>query len=68
MFVIKLWFECNGCSPSSYAVFTLNSFDYQERNLTFVKRKQISKFHNPNFMPAILSRLSILFLISINVM
>jgi len=42
-----------------YAAFTLNGFDDQERNLTFVKTD--FQVLNPNFMPAILSRLSILF-------
>jgi len=42
------------------AAFTLNGFDNQERNLTFVK--EIFKFYYSNFMPAILSRLSILFI------
>jgi len=43
----------------TYAMFTLNGFN-QERNLTFVK----TDFHvlKSNFMPAILSRLSILFI------
>jgi len=39
-----------------YAVFTLNGFDDQERNLTLVKTD--FQFLKLNFKPAILSRLS----------
>jgi len=46
---------------ASYAAFTLNGFDDQERNLTFVKTVfQVLKFKF--FMLVILSKLSILFI------
>jgi len=41
----------------AYAAFILNGFDDQERNLMFVKTD--FQVLNLNFMPAILSRLSI---------
>jgi len=45
----------------TYAAFTLNGFDDQERNLTFVKTVfQVLKFKF--FMLVILSKLSILFI------
>jgi len=50
----------NCFSALFYAAFTLNGFDDQERNLTFMKRD--SNFYNSNFIPVILSRLSILFI------
>jgi len=43
-----------------YAAFILNGFDEQERNLTFLKA--YFQVENSNFIPAVLSRLSILFI------